>query len=175
MSSTGKIKYLIVGTLKKPLPSQRIELYKLLVESERTDYLNRRLDEENVPREVLATIGKDGNHESVNMDAIGRLISLAYRYDIPTEEIVNQLENLSCCPVWSKGKLIKSPADGIAKILKEKILGVTTTLSLPELDIDVTKVYTNGHNPPLCPDCQAPLVIAEGCQSCKECGYSRCG
>lgn len=138
-------------------------------------YITINFDDDNIPREVIATIGKGGDHENANIEAISRLISLAYRYDIPTEEIVDQLENLSCCPVWYKGQLIKSPADGIAKVLKQNILGITTKSSLPKLDTEVPKVYTNGNNPPLCPDCQAPLTLLEGCQSCRECGYSRCG
>jgi ribonucleoside-diphosphate reductase alpha chain len=28
---------------------------------------------------------------------------------------------------------------------------------------------------PGCPECGAPLVLAEGCVSCKNCGYSKCG
>ncbi len=75
------------------------------------------------PFEVFATIGKSGGDIMAKAEVIGRLISLALRNDIPVNEIVDQLVNISGESVvaYKRGS-IKSIPDAIGRVLKERYL-----------------------------------------------------
>jgi len=112
------------------------------------------------PIELFANIGKSGGDLSALSEAIGRLISIALQNNVPVNNIVNTLDNITGSqPIWSNGKLIKSVPDAIAQVLKEHF----SKNKEKKIQIDE------------CPECGAPLEIIEGCATCKSCGYSRCG
>lgn len=92
-------------------------------------------------------------------EAIGRLMSLALRYEIPIGEIIDQLKGISGAqPVWDhNGKSVLSIPDGIARCLEE-LTGDVRTVKSGEL----------------CPECGGMTERGEGCVKCPSCGWSRC-
>lgn len=117
---------------------------------------------EGKPFEVFATIGKSGRSTTAKAEAIGRLVSLALRHDVPVEEIVKQLKGIGGeYPVFQEGGLVLSIPDGISRVL------------------EANYVRKNGHvrTPTMtgCPDCGNKLEYASGCVHCISCGYSKCG
>jgi ribonucleoside-diphosphate reductase alpha chain len=93
-------------------------------------------------------------------EAIGRLISLALRSGIPTEEVVNQLKGIGGAePIFTNGQLIQSIPDAIAKVLETHIGAVR----VKHQDIHVSN----------CPLCGTGLSD-EKCPTCVNCGWSKC-
>jgi len=110
------------------------------------------------PVEVFATVGKSGSSILAKTEAIGRLITLALKYEIPIEDIINQLENIGGeHPLMQKIGTVLSIPDGIAKILKKKYINKSDT------------------NDVLCPECGHKVNMEEGCMICHKCGFSKCG
>lgn len=75
-----------------------------------------------VPFEIFATLGKSGRSIAAKTEAIGRLVSLALRFDVPIEEIVNQLIGISGeRPTPTGDKLYLSIPDAIGQVLSKYI------------------------------------------------------
>ena len=55
------------------------------------------------PREIFANMGKAGGCASASTEAIGRLISLAFRYGVPPDKIVKQLGASAATCRWASG------------------------------------------------------------------------
>ena len=73
------------------------------------------------PREVFANMGKAGGCASASTEAIGRLISLAFRYGVPPDKIVKQLKGIRChVPLGLGPNQILSCPDAIGKALADK-------------------------------------------------------
>ncbi|MBW1982469.1 MAG: vitamin B12-dependent ribonucleotide reductase [Deltaproteobacteria bacterium] len=111
--------------------------------------------------EVFAQMGKAGGCANSQIEATGRLISLALRSGVKIESILKQLMGIRCpSPVWQNGEMVLSCSDAIAKVLNE---------------------YTDsGFNNMIaemgaCPDCGAAVEHEGGCIVCRSCGFSRCG
>jgi ribonucleoside-diphosphate reductase alpha chain len=69
-------------------------------------------------REVFCTTGADGGCSS-NIEEIARQISLNCWYDVPIEEVIDQLESPKCArAIANKNSEAKSCSDAIAKRLK---------------------------------------------------------
>lgn len=112
------------------------------------------------PFEVFASIGKSGYSTMADAEAIGRLISLALRSGISTEEVVNQLKGIGGAePIFSNGQLIQSIPDAIAKVLETHVGKVSTR----HQDINALQ----------CPICGSS-VTDEKCPTCANCGWSKC-
>ncbi len=117
------------------------------------------------PFEVFATIGKSGRSITAKAEAIGRLVSLAMRSNVPVEDIVAQLKGIGGeHPVFQKKGLLLSIPDAIAWVLENRYLGGQKA---PVVDAALDK--------PLCPECGDVLVFQEGCHICPSCSYTRCG
>lgn len=111
--------------------------------------------------EVFAKMGKTGGCASSQIEAAGRLISLALRAGIRPDVIIKQLKGIRCpSPTWENGKIVLSCPDAMAQVLMS-----TTGTELPE---------PQGMDG-VCPDCGGALIHAEGCLVCHGCGFSKCG
>ena len=77
-----------------------------------------------------------------------RLVSLALRYQIPMDEIIRQLDR-------SSGHLLDLPAQ-LGKLLKSFMAATQHGFAS------------------VCLECQGLLVFEEGCEVCRDCGYSKC-
>ena len=112
--------------------------------------------------EVFAQMGKTGGCASSQIEAAGRLISLALRSGVKVDAIIKQMAGIRCpSPAWQNSKMVLSCPDAMAQVLKR----VTLTAE-PEGP-------TRGNG--VCPDCGCSLVHEEGCLNCRVCGFSKCG
>ncbi|MCM8756677.1 MAG: vitamin B12-dependent ribonucleotide reductase, partial [Candidatus Omnitrophica bacterium] len=71
--------------------------------------------------EVFTQMGKAGGCAASQLEALGRLISLALRGGIEIKVIIEQLKGIRCpSPSWANGKKIFSCADAIARVLEKR-------------------------------------------------------
>jgi len=152
---------------------------------------------EGKPFEVFATLGKAGSVAMADVEAIGRLISLALRFGIPVTDVYQQLRGISSDRAIGFGdnKVLSVP-DAIAQalglrerekagiqqeLIPEVVGGLTEVVELPEtLETQPQLPLTNYAAEAetfmgTCPDCSSQLEFAEGCKKCHACGYSECG
>ena len=114
--------------------------------------------------ELFTTMGKAGGCAASQNEAIGRLVSLAWRSGIPAKAIVKQLIGISCQNPKGLGKgRITSCADAVAKAIQMYID--------PEAkDGFDTPNFLRG----ACPICGGVVEHEGGCFVCRACGYSDC-
>ena len=110
--------------------------------------------------EVFAQMGKTGGCASSQIEAAGRLISLALRSGVKVDSIVKQLTGIRCpSPSWQNGKMVLSCPDAIAQVLK--------LLTNPDF-VESTAMMG------VCPECGAVMYHVEGCLVCHSCGFTKC-
>ncbi len=110
--------------------------------------------------EVFAQMGKTGGCASSQIEAAGRLISLALRSGVKIDSIIKQLIGIRCpSPAWQNGKIVLSCPDAIAQVLK----GLTNS-----------DFVERGTMMCVCPECGSVMSHEEGCLICHACGFSKC-
>jgi ribonucleoside-diphosphate reductase alpha chain len=157
-----------------------------------TMYVNITEDDKGQPFEVFISLGKAGGALMADVEAIGRLISLALRSGIPMREVYRQVRGISSDRVVGLGpnKVLSVPdAIGIAieKWMQEKqgvqqdLLAGSGTAAPVRLSVagpEGTAVGRSGEAQDFigaCPDCGSQLAFIEGCAKCHVCGFSECG
>jgi ribonucleoside-diphosphate reductase alpha chain len=148
--------------------------------------------------EVFVTVGRAGSDISADAEALGRLISLAFRIPSPlsprsiAEAVIDQLAGIGGSNSLGFGNArVRSLADAVAKVLAEHV-GLASTREPGVLSVSLANGASegspagNGHAglanglPPrttgdFCPACgQISLVYEEGCRKCYVCGFSSC-
>ncbi len=117
--------------------------------------------------ELFNTVGKAGGCAASQCEAIGRLVSLAWRSGMPPEPIIKQLIGISCHKPAGFGKnKVVSCADAIAQAIRqhqEKSNGCRDE-SLSEQQSMFGA----------CPECGGVVEHEGGCCVCHSCGYSEC-
>ncbi len=161
-----------------------------------TMYVTITEDDKGQPFEVFMSLGKAGGALMADVEAIGRLISLALRSGIPLTEIYRQLRGISSDRAVGLGpnKIMSVPdAIGIAieKWMQER-QGIQQDLLAAASQAPVAG---EGGGAPVamgaeavervarsdqdfigaCPDCGSQLAFIEGCAKCHVCGFSECG
>jgi len=110
--------------------------------------------------EVFAQMGKTGGCASSQIEAAGRLASLALRSGVNVDAIIRQLTGIRCpSPAWQNGKMVLSCPDAMARVLK----------NLTNSKVTESAVLMGG-----CPECGGVLSHEEGCLNCHSCGFSKC-
>ncbi len=162
-----------------------------------TLYVTITEDDRGQPFEVFMSLGKAGGALMADVEALGRLISLALRSGIPMKEIYRQLRGISSDRVIGLGpnKVLSVPdAVGIAierwmqekqGIQQELLPGATAPVPDETAPLGSRVTMSGGEQMMLggmqdtfsgaCPDCGSQLEFAEGCMKCHVCGFSECG
>jgi ribonucleoside-diphosphate reductase alpha chain len=157
-----------------------------------TMYVNITEDDKGQPFEVFISLGKAGGALMADVEAIGRLISLALRSGVPMPEVYRQLRGISSDRVVGLGpnKVLSVPdAIGIAieKWMQDKqgiqqdLLAGTATPAPVRASMPIADgTLAEGAGQPqdfigACPDCGSQLAFIEGCAKCHVCGFSECG
>lgn len=160
---------------EKILPKKRPEVIRGSTRFMKTGcgnlYVTINEDENGHLFELFTSMGKAGGCASSQAEAIGRLVSMAFRANIDPSEVVKQLKGISCHqPAWSNGGKIHSCSDAIAKAMEKYHMK-------PE------KGNGNGHKDGhqevmimgACPECGGAVEHEGGCAVCHNCGFTRCG
>ena len=163
-------------------------------------YVTINEDEDGMPFEVFMQMGKAGGCAMSQLEAMGRLLSLALRSGVEIASIIEQLRGIRCpSPSWEKGGRIFSCSDAIARVIERRLVKTkvdntgekeslptdgdknsqiaekaTPTASDVSSSSTATKKKT-GNIVGVCPDCGGALWHVEGCMVCRACGYSKCG
>jgi ribonucleoside-diphosphate reductase alpha chain len=162
-----------------------------------TMFVNITEDEKGQPFEVFINLGKAGGAAMADVEAMGRLISLALRSGIPIQEVHKQLRGIASDRAIGMGphKVLSVPdAIGIAvenwlrqkqgvqqdllgpqaeptttpAAIRSTAGGTQTEYAFDAFNADQSRIGT-------CPDCGSSLEYAEGCAKCHVCGFSECG
>lgn len=151
-------------------------------------YVTINTDENNTPFEVFTQMGKAGGCAASQLEAIGRLASLAFRSGVDVKVIIEQLRSIRCpSPSWEKGCRIFSCADAIARVIERRLVNdkieakaVAPLIAKEELYEQVSKSeeqledHITGNIVGVCPDCGGVVRHEEGCVKCSACGYTKC-
>ena len=163
-----------------------------------TLYVTITEDDKGQPFEIFMTLGKAGGALMADVEAVGRLISLALRSGIPMNEVHRQLRGISSDRVTGLGpnKVLSVPdAIGIAmekwmqdkqgiqqELLDEPGASDNSMVSVarkevPGIDGEMWAMELHRAEKLVgaCPDCGSQLEYAEGCAKCHVCGFSECG
>jgi ribonucleoside-diphosphate reductase alpha chain len=115
--------------------------------------------------ELFTTMGKAGGCAASQSEAIGRMVSLAWRSGVRTRQVIKQLQGISChSPSGFGENKILSCADAVAKAIQSHLSAngygtISKKISLLK---------------GACPDCGGIVVHEGGCMVCRMCGYSEC-
>ena len=144
--------------------------------------------------EIFTINGHSGGCRS-NTVAVSRLVSCLLRYGAPLDEIIHQLSQVDHCRSYDRLRrehpevtATSCPA-AIAEVLKEyageaiddgvknlvgAIADSPVAESIRETEEKMRRGSIKRDNPYNCPDCGTPLQFMEGCQTCVNCGWSKC-
>lgn len=115
--------------------------------------------------ELFTTMGKAGGCAASQSEAIGRMVSLAWRSGIQARQVVKQLLGISChCPSGFGDNRVLSCADAVAKAIQNHMI---------ESGYDIN-TETAKQDRGACPECGGIVEHEGGCSVCHVCGYSEC-
>ena len=180
-----------VARIKRERPLQMQGITKRVRTGHGNTFVTINLDQDGQPFEVFTTLGKAGSCDSAHLEAIARLVSLALRSGVPAEEIVDQLQGITCHPVWDQGVMVRSVPDALAQVLRKHAVpdaqemeeSYGAQLGFP---VNNGNGHANGHGKveakqPVsavgfsCPECGGPVAFQEGCVICQACAWNQCG
>ena len=161
-----------------------------------TMHVNAYFDEDTGElREVFLSKGSKGGCLAFT-NAVSRLISLLARKGAPLEEIVDQLNSVVVCPSYAAaraaGKEV-SPGSSCAASIAKALLEMQSKFQKMFMEDDddeeeqvheqravkldkerITK-EVKGPEYAVCPECgEKTLMYSGGCNSCTNCGYTKC-
>ncbi len=141
------------GLVKRKLPDTlSAKRYRVKDQDQKSVYIIVCFDENEQPMEVFAKFPFDNRvdlkDKSTMWTTTCRLVSLALRFNIPASEIIKQLDR-------SSGHMLDLPAQ-LSKLFKSFMAGTQHGFAST------------------CPECSGTLVFEEGCETCHDCGYSKC-
>jgi ribonucleoside-diphosphate reductase alpha chain len=115
--------------------------------------------------EVFTTMGKAGGCAASQCEAIGRMVSLAWRSGIQGRSVVKQLLGISChSPTGFGENKVLSCSDAVGRAIQAHLTltGHTDLIEAPS--------FGKG----ACPECGGVVEHEGGCAVCRVCGYSEC-
>jgi ribonucleoside-diphosphate reductase alpha chain len=116
--------------------------------------------------ELFTTMGKAGGCAASQSEAIGRMVSLAWRTGIQARQVVKQLQGISChSPSGFGENKIMSCADAVARAIQSHLAATGNG----DMRKEKRPLFKGA-----CPDCGGIVEHEGGCAVCRICGYSEC-
>ena len=116
--------------------------------------------------ELFTTMGKAGGCAASQSEAIGRMVSLAWRSGVQARQVVKQLQGISCHSPYGFGEnKVLSCADAVAKAIQSHLSDNGGQEIIKE-----KMAFVKG----ACPECGGIVEHEGGCAVCRLCGYSEC-
>jgi ribonucleoside-diphosphate reductase alpha chain len=138
--------------------------------------------------EVFINVGHAGSDIAADAEALGRLISMAFR--IPpdfssnqiAEKVISQLRGIGGSSSTGFGiNRVRSLGDAVAKAIEQHQATKVAPAAIIEEpgQSETIPLFTekpiNNKMTDICPECgSASLRFIEGCRKCELCGYSKC-
>jgi len=130
-------------------------------------YVTINEDETQHQFELFNFVGKAGGCAASQCEAIGRLVSLAWRSGMSPEPIIKQLIGISCHkPVGFGPSKVLSCADAIAQAIRQHM---ESKDGVKNDSVDPDTMLFGA-----CPECGGAIEYEGGCCVCHSCGYSEC-
>lgn len=133
--------------------------------------------------EVYLSKGSTGGC-SLFMVGLSRTISLLCRAGVNIFDIVDQLDSTGVCPSYAVRRATKhdtSSGSCCPMAIGKKLLEMYQEVQIELFGEEDKKENKKNKKPvkvipskALCPECGEPLIFEGGCNSCKNCGYSKC-
>jgi ribonucleoside-diphosphate reductase alpha chain len=115
--------------------------------------------------ELFTTMGKAGGCAASQSEAIGRMVSLAWRSGLQAKQIIRQLQGISChSPSGFGENRVLSCADAVAKAIQSHLTANGSKVQQEK------RLFQKG----ACPECGGIVEHEGGCAVCHICGYSEC-
>jgi ribonucleoside-diphosphate reductase alpha chain len=115
--------------------------------------------------ELFTTMGKAGGCAASQSEAIGRMVSLAWRSGVQPKQVIKQLLDISChSPSGFGENKILSCADAVAKAIRSH------ESSAGHAEKVEKKALFKG----ACRECGGKVEHEGGCSVCHSCGFSEC-
>lgn len=157
-------------SMQKIVPRKRPDVIKGSTRLMKTGcgniYVTINEDEEGHLFELFTSMGKAGGCAASQSEAIGRLVSLAFRSNIEPDEVIKQLKGIMChSPTWHEGGRILSCSDAIANALQR----YREHGSKGNGDRHKVVMLMGA-----CPECGGAVEHEGGCAVCHNCGFTRC-
>ena len=115
--------------------------------------------------ELFTTMGKAGGCAASQSEAIGRMVSLAWRSGVQPKQVIKQLLDISChSPSGFGENKILSCADAVAKAIRNHVSSTGHEEKMEK------KALFKG----ACRECGGKVEHEGGCSVCHSCGFSEC-
>jgi len=115
--------------------------------------------------ELFTTMGKAGGCAASQSEAIGRMVSLAWRSGVQPIQVIKQLLDISCHSHSGFGEnKILSCADAVAKAIQNHLSSTGHAEKMEK------RALFKG----ACPECGGKIEHEGGCAVCHSCGFSEC-
>ncbi len=179
---------------RKRLPDERMSITHKFQVGEQEGYITVGLYEDGRPGEVFLRVSKQGSTVNGLMESLGQLTSIALQYGVPLEGLTAKMKNNRFEPSGMTSNRdiphATSLVDYVFRWLEKRFVNpdmFTTGLLDPQAGGShghAPAPAMNGRGPTSpardesgvgCPECGSLLHYAEGCMTCRACGYTRCG
>lgn len=158
---SGGIQQLLQTTVEpRPVPNGKLEAWSYSTGTPTGKMTLFVREYEGRPFDAFVILGRSGSDITAFTEAIGRLLSIAFRCNIPVEILAENLVGLGGRTSVGFGpERILSVPDAIGRLLQREYCGTRDS-------------YPRGE---ICPDCKnASLEYTEGCLKCPLCGFAEC-
>ncbi len=172
------------GPYRRRLPDERPAITHKFRVGEQEGYITVGLYDDGSPGELFITISKEGSTIRGLMDSVAVLTSLALQYGVPLEDLSKKFRGVHFEPAGLTNNkelpTASSLIDYVFRWLESRFGGEGRRArgkgqgggaELHQGDGAVEDVSTGL----ACPDCGSVVVFAEGCLTCRSCGYTKCG
>ncbi len=159
---------------QKIVPRKRPEVIKGTTRLMKTGcghlYVTVNEDENGNLFELFTHMGKAGGCAASQAEAIGRLVSLAFRSSIEPVEVMKQLKGITChSPAWASGGKISSCSDALSKAI-ERYAEISGNGNGNGSKVQNKALFIVG----ACLECGGAVEHEGGCAVCRDCGFTKC-